>query len=50
MEHSSIVRFLEWNFLGPGGVGALGHRDAAVNSIGSMLDPKATGMPVAEGM
>jgi phospholipase C len=50
MEHSSIVRFLEWNFLGPGGVGALGHRDAAVNNIGSMLDPKATGMPVPEGM
>jgi phospholipase C len=50
MEHSSIVRFLEWNFLGPGGVGALGYRDAAVNNIGSMLDPKATRMPVPEGM
>ena len=49
MEHSSVVRFLEWNFLGPYSAGALGHRDAAVNNIGSMLDPAATGIPVPEG-
>jgi phospholipase C len=48
MEHSSIVRFLEWNFLGAGSVGALKHRDAIVNNIGSMLDPAATGVPVPE--
>lgn len=45
MEHSSIVRFLEWNFLGPDRVGALGARDGRVNNIGSLLDP-ATGVPV----
>jgi phospholipase C len=50
MEHSSVVRFLEWNFLGPFRLGALGHRDAAVNNIGSLLDPSATGIPVPEGM
>jgi phospholipase C len=48
MEHSSIVRFLEYNFLGPNQVGALGHRDAAVNNIGSMLDPAKTGIVVPE--
>jgi phospholipase C len=50
MEHSSIVRFLEWNFLGHYGVGALGHRDMVANNIGSLLDPSATGIPVPEGM
>jgi phospholipase C len=44
MEHSSIVRFLEANFLGPRLAGALGHRDAAVANIGSMLDPATTGV------
>jgi phospholipase C len=44
MEHSSIVRFLEYNFLGP--VGQLGHNDAKVQNIGSLLDPTATGVHV----
>lgn len=51
MEHSSIVKFLEWNFLGPSAVGAINAtdpsaRDAAVNNIGSMLDPAAVGVAV----
>lgn len=50
MEHSSIVRFLEYNFLGPGSAGALGNRDAVVNNIGSLLDPAATGLQIPEGM
>jgi phospholipase C len=48
MEHSSVVRFLEFNFLGPGYVGALGHRDAVVNNLGSLLDPAETGVTVPE--
>jgi len=38
---------LEWNFLGPSHVGALGARDAspAVNGIGSMLDASKVGVP-----
>lgn len=47
MEHSSIVKFLEWNFL-DGKTGQLAARDAAVNNIGSLLDPAATGTPVPE--
>ncbi len=46
MEHSSVVRFLEYNFLGPRYAGALGHRDAVVNNIGSLLDPSQTGIVV----
>ena len=51
MEHSSIVKFLEWNFLGPAGVGAIhatdpNARDSVVNGIGSMLDPTAVGVTV----
>ena len=46
MEHSSIVRFLEYNFVGP--VGQLGHNDAKVNNIGSLLDPTATVIHVPE--
>jgi phospholipase C len=46
MEHSSIVRFLEYDFLGP--VGQLGHDDAKVANIGSLLDPSATGVHVPE--
>lgn len=46
MEHSSIVRFLEFLFLGPSAEGALGVRDAHVNNIGSMLDPAAVGVTV----
>ena len=44
MEHSSVVRFLEYNFIGP--VGQLGHNDAKVANIGSLLDPSMTGVPV----
>jgi len=46
MEHSSIVKFLEWNFLG--GTGQLKTRDATVNNIGSVLDPAMTGAQVPE--
>ena len=46
MEHSSIVRFLEYNFVGP--VGQLGYNDAKVHNIGSLLDPSATGVQVPE--
>jgi phospholipase C len=46
MEHSSIVRFLEYNFVGP--VGQLGHNDAKVSNIGSLLDPTTTGIVVPE--
>jgi phospholipase C len=37
LEHSSVVRFLEWNFLGA--TGQLGGRDAVVHNLGSLLDP-----------
>lgn len=46
MEHSSIVRFLEYNFVGP--VGQLGWNDAKVANIGSLLDPTKTGVVVPE--
>ena len=46
MEHSSIVKFIEWNWLG--NTGQLGTRDAEVNNLGSLLDPAATGVPVPE--
>jgi phospholipase C len=45
MEHSSIVKFIEWNWLG-GETGQLGNRDTEVNNIGDLLDPAATGAPV----
>ena len=44
MEHSSIVKFIEWNWLGK--TGQLKARDAEVNNIGSLLDPAATGVAV----
>ena len=44
MEHSSIVKFLEWNFTGQ--TGQLGVRDAVVPNIGDMLDPSQTGVTV----
>jgi phospholipase C len=47
MEHSSVVKFLEWNFLG-GATGQLGTRDTAVSNIGSVLDPATTGVAVPE--
>ncbi|MFO0614651.1 MAG: alkaline phosphatase family protein [Polyangiaceae bacterium] len=37
MEHSSIVRFIEWNWLG-GETGQLGRRDVVVNDLRSLLD------------
>ena len=45
LEHSSIVKFIEWNFLG-GVTGQLQARDAVVANLGSLLDPAATGVPV----
>jgi len=44
MEHSSVVKFIELNFLGT--TGGLGARDAVVENIGSLLDPKETGIVV----
>jgi hypothetical protein len=44
MEHSSIVKFLEWNFLGPDRVGELQGRETQVNNIGSLL-AKELGVP-----
>jgi phospholipase C len=47
MEHSSLVKFIEWNWLG-GQTGQLKGRDAAVANIGSLLDPVKTTVPVPE--
>ena len=47
LEHSSIVKFIEWNWLG-GTTGQLGNRDTVVSNIGSLLDPAATGTAVPE--
>ncbi len=44
MEHSSIVKFLEWNFTGH--TGQLGARDAVVANIGDLLDPAKVGVVV----
>jgi phospholipase C len=44
LEHSSVVRFLEYNFLGP--VGQLGHNDAKVHNLGSLLDATRTGIVI----
>jgi phospholipase C len=46
LEHSSIVKFLELNFLGA--TGQLKARDAQVANIGSLLDPSQTGIVVPE--
>jgi hypothetical protein len=46
MEHSSIVKFLEYNFLGT--TGQLGARDVQVADIGSLLDPAQTGVVVPD--
>jgi Phosphoesterase family len=46
LEHSSILRFLEWNFLTR--TGQLGTRDIVVNNIGSLLDATKTGIAVPE--
>ena len=47
MEHSSVVKFIEWNWLDRV-TGQLKARDATVNNIGSLLDPAMTGTPVPE--
>jgi phospholipase C len=47
MEHSSIVKFIEWNWLGQQ-TGQLQTRDATVNNIGSILNPSATGVAVPD--
>lgn len=47
LEHSSVVKFIEWNWLG-GETGQLGNRDTEVNNLGSLLDPAQTGTAVPE--
>lgn len=47
MEHSSVVKFLEYNFL-DGQTGQLKARDTNVNNIGSLLDPSTTGIFIPE--
>jgi len=47
MEHSSIVKFIEWNWLQKK-TGQLGTRDAVVHNIGSLLDPAQTGVRVPD--
>jgi phospholipase C len=47
LEHSSIVKFIEWNWLDEK-TGQLGTRDAVVNDIGSLLDTTQTGVAVPE--
>jgi phospholipase C len=44
MEHSSIVKFLEWNFTGA--TGQLGARDTIVNNLGDLIDPAKAGVVV----
>lgn len=45
LEHSSVVKFIEWNWLSRQ-TGQLGTRDTVVNNLGSLLDPTATGVEV----
>jgi phospholipase C len=45
MEHASIVKFIEWNWLDKK-TGQIGQRDTVVNNIGDMLDGAATGTAV----
>jgi phospholipase C len=45
LQHASIVRFIEWNWLGMQ-TGQLGARDAAAANLGSLLDPTVTGVEV----
>jgi len=47
MEHSSIVKFIEWNWLGHK-TGQLGTRDTVVHNLGSVLDPTQTGVAVPD--
>jgi phospholipase C len=45
LEHASIVRFIEWNWLA-GAPGQLRTRDAIANNLGSLLDSAQTGVQV----
>lgn len=45
MEHSSIIKFIEWNWLN-GETGQLNVRDKNVNSIGDLIDPEQAGVIV----
>jgi phospholipase C len=45
MEHGSLVKFIEWNWLGQQ-TGQLNTRDKTVNNIGDLLDPATTGATV----
>jgi len=47
MEHSSIVRFIEWNWL-DGKTGQLGQRDTSASNLGSLLEPMKTSTPVPD--
>ena len=47
MEHSSIVKFIEFLYL-DGQTGQLGARDAVVNNIGSLLDASKTGITIPD--
>ncbi|HVY45956.1 MAG TPA: alkaline phosphatase family protein, partial [Minicystis sp.] len=47
MEHASIVKFLEFLYLGQT-TGQLGARDAVVNNIGSLLDASKTGITIPD--
>jgi phospholipase C len=47
LEHSSIVKFIEWNWLG-GETGQLGTRDTEVNNLGSLIDADEAGIAVPE--
>ncbi len=47
LEHSSIVKFIEWNWLA-GQTGQLGGRDTTIANLGSLLDPTATGATVPD--
>jgi phospholipase C len=42
MEHSSIIKFIEWNWLN-GETGQLNTRDRNVNGIGDLIDPEVAG-------
>lgn len=47
MEHASLVKFIEWNWLGQK-TGQLSTRDKVAANIGSLLDAAKTGTPVPE--
>jgi phospholipase C len=44
LEHASILRFIEWNWLAA--AGQLHTRDATANNLGSLLDAAQTGVAV----